>query len=101
MVDHFFQALKFLTVIPFPKHFLCKKERLAPSMLFFPLVGFLIGVISFGFFALSHRFFPTQIATLILLQRQLWYRVEFIWTASQTFATDFSAEGPRPTFCVS
>ncbi|OGW84954.1 MAG: cobalamin 5'-phosphate synthase [Omnitrophica bacterium RIFCSPHIGHO2_02_FULL_46_11] len=67
MVDHFFQALKFLTVIPFPKHFLCKKERLAPSMLFFPLVGFLIGVISFGFFALSHRFFPTQIATLILL----------------------------------
>lgn len=44
MIGDFFEALRFLTILPFPAR--TKKTHLARAMLFFPLVGFLIGMIS-------------------------------------------------------
>lgn len=44
MISSFAQAVRFLTVIPFP--FKGKEENLAGAMFFFPLVGFLMGLVS-------------------------------------------------------
>ncbi|HUH65594.1 MAG TPA: adenosylcobinamide-GDP ribazoletransferase [Syntrophales bacterium] len=39
-----FAAIQFLTVIPFPKSFVCGEKELARSMPYFPVVGLLIGI---------------------------------------------------------
>ena len=44
MISDFIQAVRFLTLLPLPGK--SKTENLARSMFFFPLVGFLIGMVS-------------------------------------------------------
>lgn len=61
-VKNFLQAVSFLTIIPCPSH-----GRLAKSMIFFPLVGFLIGIFAYAVFLLAGKFFPESIACLALL----------------------------------
>lgn len=68
-VKDFFAALSFLTVLPIPQSVLPSVEsnRLAKSMIFFPLIGFAIGWISLGFYYLLLKIFPDSIACLALL----------------------------------
>ena len=45
MISNFLQAVSFLTIFPVPVH---KESGLEKAMFFFPLVGFLLGVLSIG-----------------------------------------------------
>ena len=55
-VKNFLEALGFLTIFPVSK---TRASQLAKAMIFFPLVGFLIGVFSFGGFLLMENFLPS------------------------------------------
>lgn len=65
------EAIRFLTVFKFPfrpAEVMKLHDRALPrSMVFFPLVGFLIGILSFGLYLLFGSFFPPRIATFVLL----------------------------------
>ena len=63
----FLEALRFLTVLPLPRTSSRKKGSVARSMFYFPLVGFLIGIVSLWFFVWFRKFFPERIANFILL----------------------------------
>ncbi len=55
MIAKFFAALRFLTVIPGPGHLGVEEEDLAASLVFFPVVGVLIG---FGMAAIGWLVWP-------------------------------------------
>lgn len=65
----FLRALQFLTVLPVPR--LQKEDgapaALASSALFFPLVGVLIGVLSYGVFWLASVGLPSRLSVLVLV----------------------------------
>lgn len=65
----FLRALQFLTVLPVPR--LQKEDgapaALASSALFFPLVGVLIGVLSYGVFWLASVGLPPRLSVLVLV----------------------------------
>lgn len=60
-------ALGFLTRIPIPKNILQDEAALSRSILFFPIVGCLLGVILTAVNKLAGLFFPDSITTLILI----------------------------------
>lgn len=66
MIRDLLEAFRFLTVFPFPQRF-GKTGTLSRSMLFFPLVGFVIGALSLGIYFLARSFFSERISALILI----------------------------------
>ncbi len=67
MLNDFLEALRFLTILPLPSSQKPRKDSLARAMFFFPLAGFLIGIVSLVLFKLFQSFFPARVANLILL----------------------------------
>ena len=67
MVRDFFEALRFLTPVPFPAFSKKKEGDLARAMFFFPLVGLLIGIVSLWLYAWLRPFFSERTANLVLL----------------------------------
>ena len=71
LLDDAGEAIRFLTVFKFPFRSIevmnLSNRSLARSMFFFPLVGLLIGVLSFGLYLMFDSFFPPRMATLVLL----------------------------------
>lgn len=65
-ISHFLEAIRFLTVLPLSGAS-TSGGKLAKSMLFFPLIGLLIGLISLGIFQLFSLFLPPRAAILILV----------------------------------
>lgn len=68
-VKDFFGAISFLTVLPVPQKMLPAQEsqRLAKSMIFFPLIGFGIGWIAVLFYSFLAKVFPYSVSCLALL----------------------------------
>lgn len=67
MIKDCLEAFRFLTVFPLPRSQDVKPDALAQAMLFFPFVGFLIGVFSLVIFHGVQIIFPERIATFALL----------------------------------
>jgi adenosylcobinamide-GDP ribazoletransferase len=67
MIQNFVEAVRFLTILPLPSRPSKEEGSLAAAMFFFPLVGFLLGVISLALYFLAARFYPPPIATLVLV----------------------------------
>ena len=66
LITDFRTALSFLTLVPCaPKTF--KEDGLARSMIFFPVVGFLIALAALGIFSAAQIYFPHRVAVLALL----------------------------------
>lgn len=65
MIRNFLTALRFLTILPLGKS--RPKENLNEAMVFFPLVGFLIGIASLAIFSVVQKFFPGRTAVFFLL----------------------------------
>ena len=63
----FAEALRFLTVLPLPRPSGKRERGLARAMFFFPLVGFLIGIVSLWLYAWLRPFFSERAANLVLL----------------------------------
>ena len=67
-IKHFFYALNFLTIIPLP----CKKqelsiEELSKSSIFFPLVGFIKGILIISLFFLLKNVFSIKVLSFMLV----------------------------------
>ena len=60
----FLIAVQFLTIIPVPYRFRATDEDLGKSMVYFPLVGLLLGGILYGFNQAVGLIFPDRIANL-------------------------------------
>lgn len=67
MISNFLIALRFLTVLPVSVRRQEKDDSLARSMVFFPAVGLLIGVLSLMLFTVAKSIFPLRVAMLFLL----------------------------------
>ncbi len=67
LCDDFFTALSFLTIIPVRGSVQRRKDALASSMFFFPLVGFGIAAVSLGLSRISGVFLSQRIANLLLV----------------------------------
>ncbi len=67
MVQEFFEALRFLTIVPLPAAKNPQPAQLARSMAFFPAVGFLIGFVSLWAYALVIPWLPSSPAHLVLI----------------------------------
>ena len=67
MLLHFLVALRFLTIFSFGKNISDKSNVLARSMVFFPLVGFLIGIFSWELFVFTRSIFPERFSVFILI----------------------------------
>ncbi len=65
--DDFFTALSFLTIIPVRGSALDRKNALASSMFFFPLIGFGIAAVSLGASKIAEPFLSQRIANLLLV----------------------------------
>ena len=63
----FFTALGFLTVLPVQNFVRRREAALARAMLFFPLTGILIGILSWVSYKLSLVFFPERFSVLLLI----------------------------------
>ena len=67
MFYDFLNALRFLTVFPLPFEKNSQPRPLARAMLFFPLAGLLIAILSWFFFRVVEIFLPFRIAVSALL----------------------------------
>lgn len=67
IIRDLFAALRFLTIAPIPTPSRKKEGDLARSMFFFPLVGFLIGIVSLWIYAWLRPYFSERAANLALL----------------------------------
>ncbi len=65
MMQEFLTALRFLTIFPVGDS--RKSTGLAKAMLFFPFVGFLIGLASLALFSMAEKFLPGRAAVLVLM----------------------------------
>lgn len=63
----FIVASQFLTVFPVSVRQEAGGKELAQAAKFFPLVGLLIGLISYGIFCFVRSWFPERVAALVLL----------------------------------
>lgn len=63
-IDIFFTALMFYTRIPCPKHINHEPDYLNKATRYFPLIGWIVGIISFLLFLGVNYFFSNSIATL-------------------------------------
>ena len=61
----FLTSLQFLTILPIPIK--TSEEELGKSMLFFPLVGFLIGGVLAGIYWIGTKLFPPTVITAFLI----------------------------------
>ena len=68
-MNSFLTALRFLTIVPLGDS--RQTGELLKTMLFFPAVGFLIGLASLGFFLIAEKFLPAHIAVLVLMASPL------------------------------
>ena len=66
-MNRFATALRFLTRLPFPFRGEFAEGDLARSMAYFPLVGLIIGGLSFAAYALTSLVLPAPVAVLVLL----------------------------------
>ncbi len=66
-MNDFLNAVRFLTILPVPPDPRPQPGSLARAMVYFPLAGLLIAVISYGVFILAGTFLPHSIALLALL----------------------------------
>ena len=60
----FLIALQFLTILPLKKNYLEEEKDLAGSMIFYPLVGLLIGLLTLWIYRFSERFFIPSISLI-------------------------------------
>ena len=60
----FFCALSFLTIVPMPRSFDLGQEDLGRAILFFPIVGILVGLFTWGIGYLFYCVLPRQVAAL-------------------------------------
>lgn len=67
ILDDFFLAVSFLTIIPLTVAVSDRKNALASAMLFFPAVGLGIAALSLGLVALLEPFFPERFLNLLLV----------------------------------
>ncbi|MBI3313111.1 MAG: adenosylcobinamide-GDP ribazoletransferase [Candidatus Omnitrophica bacterium] len=74
LIADFFEALRFLTIIPIPQKGpgpsvpgSFSSSSLARSMFFFPLAGLLIGAVTLGIYFLFQSYLPASLTILILL----------------------------------
>ncbi|MBI3316530.1 MAG: adenosylcobinamide-GDP ribazoletransferase [Candidatus Omnitrophica bacterium] len=68
LIEEFANAIGYLTLFPIGKSSMAKgfsEER--PGFLFFPLVGFLLGLLSLWIFALTSSFLPPRVGYLLLI----------------------------------
>lgn len=68
----FLLALSFLTALPVPIKDIAKEEDLGRSVRWFPLVGALIGALTFGVFAGLSKFFPSFVSSVFTLGVWVW-----------------------------
>ncbi len=61
----FLASLQFLTILPIPIK--PSKEELGRSMLFFPLVGLLIGIVLAGIYWIGIKFLPSSVIIVLLM----------------------------------
>lgn len=63
----FLSCLGFLTIIKIPDRFLSRREELPDSLVYFPLVGIIIGVIISIFFTVCNYIFPLIMSMVLTL----------------------------------
>jgi adenosylcobinamide-GDP ribazoletransferase len=63
----FLAALSFLTVIPLPRRRVVSPEQLGRSIVYFPVVGIIIGLILAGLYWLLHLVLPSAVVSGLLL----------------------------------
>ena len=66
-MDRLWESMRFLTILPAPGPSSNKSNDLAKAMVFFPLIGILISVVTLWLFAWLQPFFSPRVANLILL----------------------------------
>jgi adenosylcobinamide-GDP ribazoletransferase len=66
-VEAFFNAVRFLTVIPVPRGSRARAEVMGRAIAFFPLVGFFIGLITAGLNGLLSRILPAPVTGILLV----------------------------------
>ncbi|MBI2119882.1 MAG: adenosylcobinamide-GDP ribazoletransferase [Elusimicrobia bacterium] len=60
----FLIALQFLTILPLTKNYVKEEKDLAGSMIFYPLVGLCIGLLTLWIYSLSEKFFIPSISLI-------------------------------------
>ena len=63
----FIAAVQFLTIVPLSKDFRTTDETLGNSMAYFPLVGFLIGILLFIYSEVMALFLPIQVGCILII----------------------------------
>ena len=75
MIKHplhiFFNALTFYTRLPAPKWVIYSEENLNRASAYFPLVGILVAILSYGVFQLAHLAFPMDLSLLMSMGASL------------------------------
>lgn len=64
---NFLSALGFLTVIKVPEKFFLKKEQFSKSLIYFPLVGLLVGIVISVFFVAASYVFPLALTVILVV----------------------------------
>ncbi|MBF0431399.1 MAG: adenosylcobinamide-GDP ribazoletransferase [Fibrobacteria bacterium] len=69
----FFSALSFLTILPVPHKWCGEEEVFSRSVMFYPLVGFFLGLITAVVDAGLCMVLPTTISSVIVVMLLIWY----------------------------
>lgn len=64
---NFLAALSFLTIIPMPRRREVSPEQLGGSIVYFPVVGIIIGLILAGLYWLLHFVLPSAVVSVLLI----------------------------------
>jgi len=62
---NFLNALGFLTIIKIPEKFFLKKEQFSKSLIYFPIIGLLVGIAISLFYVAASYIFPLTLAVIL------------------------------------
>ena len=91
----------FYTRIPCPKYVDHSEEYLNKATRYFPLVGIIVGVISFIFYWISNQIFNVQISVIISIASGILVQGHFTKMVLQTLLMDLVEVGLKKKFLKS
>jgi adenosylcobinamide-GDP ribazoletransferase len=99
-VGPLFAAFRFLTIFPLPGSIGTAEEELRRSLVFFPFVGFLLGLIAGGAAWLFWTLFPSPVASVLLILLLLFFSGGLHLDGLADTADGFFSARPREKMLV-
>ena len=94
----FFNALTFYSRLPGPGWVNYSAQNLNRASAYFPLIGILVAILSYGVFQLAQMAFPFQLSLLISMSASLLITGAFHEDGFADLCDGFGADGSRPIF---